>query len=321
MIKKMPAGDSLRRRLEESARDRVHQFLLDYGTVRGALVHGTRMVREMRINHELEALDSLVLGQAYIAAAALSVNLKGFDRLKLQVHCSGPVRGLSVEANAFGEVRGYLLAGPLGFPGSVDPADLSVLYGEGILSVTRYLEQARQPFSGQVSLAHGNLAQDLARYFWVSEQTATSVHLSVKFDGSGEVVGAGGLFLQAMPDAEPGTVERIAELARGLPSIGAAFAEGLPAEELLAEWFSPFSPLLLGSRRVAFMCHCSAHRFGRFLGALPCAELEDILEKGPFPVVTTCWNCNSRYAFGREEIERLAQAARRRERGGSGGRL
>ena len=57
MIKKMPAGDSLRRRLEESARDRVHQFLLDYGTVRGALVHGTRMVREMRINHELEAVS------------------------------------------------------------------------------------------------------------------------------------------------------------------------------------------------------------------------------------------------------------------------
>jgi molecular chaperone Hsp33 len=313
MIKKLPVGDSLRRRLEENARDRMYQFLLDYGTVRGALVHGTRLVREMRVNHELGALETLVLGQAYVAAGLMSVNLKGFDRLKLQVHCSGLLKGLSVEANAFGELRGYLLATPLPLEGPVDPADLSALYGEGVLSVTRYLQEARQPFSGQVRLVHGNLAQDLAYYFLTSEQTRSSVHLSVKFDGAGEVVGAGGLFLQAMPGAEIRTVERIDALARALPSLGTAFAEGRAAEDLLAEWFAPFSPLLLGSRRVAFMCHCSARRFGRFLAALPREELEDMLEKGPFPVVTTCWNCNSQYSFPREEIERLAQEAGRRE--------
>jgi molecular chaperone Hsp33 len=313
MIKRLPSGDSLRRRLEENARDRVYQFLLDFGTVRGALVHGTRLVREMRVNHELEVLESLVLGQAYVAAALLSVNLKGFDRLKLQVHCSGPLKGLSVEANAFGEVRGYLLATPLAPQGPVDPADLSALYGQGVLSVTRYLEEARQPFSGQVPLLHGNLAQDLAYYFLASEQTASSIHLSVKFDATGEVVGAGGLFLQAMPGGEVKTVERIDALARELPSIGAAFAEGRAAEDLLAEWFAPFWPLVLGSRRVAFMCHCSARRFGRFLGALPVVELQDMLEKGPFPVVTTCWNCNTQYAFPREEIERLAREAVQRE--------
>jgi molecular chaperone Hsp33 len=319
MIKRLPAGDSLRRRLEENALDRVYQFLLDYGTVRGALVHGTRLVREMRVNHELDALESLVLGQAYVAAALLSVNLKGFDRLKLQVHCDGPLKGFSVEANAFGEVRGYLLATPLSPPGPVDPADLSALYGEGVLSVTRYLEEARRPFSGQVSLVHGNLAQDLAHYFLASEQTASSVHLSVRFDGTGEIVGAGGLFLQAMPGAELRVVERIDELARELPSIGASFAEGQPAEELLAEWFAPFSPLVLGSRRVAFMCHCSARRFGRFLGALPRAELQDMLEKGPFPVVTTCWNCNTQYAFPREEIERMLRESALSEERSQGG--
>jgi molecular chaperone Hsp33 len=313
VIKKHPAGDSLRRRLEENARDRVYQFLLDYGTVRGALVHGTRLVREMRVNHELDVLETLILGQAYVAAALLSVNLKGSDRLKLQVHCSGPLKGLSAEANAFGEVRGYLLASPLPLSGPVDPADLSALYGKGVLSVTRYLEQARQPFSGQVNLEHGSLARDLARYFLVSEQTPSSVHLSVKFDGTGEVVGAGGLFLQAMPGADARVVERIDSLARALPSLGSSFAEGTAAEELLAGWFQPFSPLILGDRRVAFMCHCSARRFGRFLGALPREELEDMLRKGPFPVVTTCWNCNSQYSFPREEIERLAQEAGRRE--------
>ena len=305
MIKKVPEGESLRRRLEESVKDRLYHFLLDYGSVRGALLHAGRLVGEMRANHELGPLETLVLGHAYIGAALLSVNLKGDDRLKLQVQCSGPVRGLSVEANAFGEVRGYLAEVPIPAGAPVDPADLSPLFGEGVLTVTRTLAGAKQPFSGQVALERRSLAESLTHYFLASEQAGSVFQLSVRLDPGGEVLGAGGLFLQVLPGAEPDTVDRLEALAGGLPSVGAAFAEGLPAEELLDEWFAPMNPLLLGNRRVAFMCHCSAQRFGRFLGALPREELADMLEKGPFPVVTTCFNCNSSYSFSRGEIERL----------------
>ena len=93
MIKKVPEGESLRCRLEQSVKDRLYHFLLDYGSVRGALLHAGRLVSEMRANHELGPLETLVLGHAYIGAALMSVNLKGSDRLKLQVQCSGPVQG------------------------------------------------------------------------------------------------------------------------------------------------------------------------------------------------------------------------------------
>jgi molecular chaperone Hsp33 len=305
MIKKIPEGESLRRRLEQSVKDRLYHFLLDYGSVRGALLHAGRLVGEMRANHELGPLETLVLGHAYIGAALMSVNLKGADRLKLQVQCSGPARGFSVEANAFGEVRGYLAQVPIPVQAAVDPADLSPLFGEGVLTVTRFLAGARQPFSGQVALEGRSLAENLTHYFLASEQAGSVVQLSVRLDPRGEVLGAGGLFLQVLPGAERASVDRLEELARALPSVGAAFAGGRPAEELLAEWFAPMNPLLLGSRRVAFMCHCSAQRFGRFLGALPREELEDMLAKGPFPVVTTCSNCNSQYSFTRGEIEQM----------------
>jgi molecular chaperone Hsp33 len=305
VIKRVPEGESLRRRLEQSVKDRLYHFLLDYGAVRGALLHAGRLVTEMRANHELGPLETLLLGHAYIGAALLSVNLKGTDRLKLRVQCSGPARGLAVEANAFGEVRGYLAEVPIPVRSPVDPAELSPLFGEGVLTVTRYLNAARQPFSGQVALEGRGLAESLTHYFLASEQAGSVFQLSVRLDARGEVLGAGGLFLQVLPGAERSSVHRLEELTRGLPSIGAAFAEGLLAEELVAEWFGPMNPLLLGSKRVAFMCHCSAQRFGRFLGALPREELADMLEKGPFPVVTTCSNCNSRYAFSRGEIERL----------------
>lgn len=307
MIKKLPEGESLRQRIEESVKDRLYHFLLDYGSVRGALLHAGRLVREMRANHELGPLETLVLGHAYIGAALLSANLKGQDRVKLQVQCGGPVRGLNAEATASGEVRGYLSRVPIPAAGPVDPEDLSPLFGLGVLTLTRYLQDAKQPFSGQVALEPASLAGNLANYFLVSEQTASSFHLSVRLDSRGEVLGAGGLFLQVMPGTEERTLARLESLVRELPSLGAAFAAGRTAVDLLRECFGPFDPLLLGSRRVSFMCHCSAQRFGRFLGALPREELADILDKGPFPVVTTCFNCNSSYSFSRAQIEQFYQ--------------
>jgi redox-regulated HSP33 family molecular chaperone len=41
------------------------------------------------------------------------------------------------------------------------------------------------------------------------------------------------------------------------------------------------------------------------MAALPQAELTEILETGPFPVITTCFNCSTAYKFPRAEIEEL----------------
>ena len=312
MKKKKPYGNTLREQLEASSRDRLYSFFLDFGGIRGALVHATRMVNEMRANHALGTMETLLLGHAYIAASLMTVNLKGGDRVNVRVDCSGPAGGLSVEANAFGEVRGYLMENPIPLDHSSDTFELRDLLDRGILSVTRLLEKARQPFTGQVQLEHGTLAEDLAHYYLVSEQTPSAFNFSVQFDSSGEVTGAGGLFLQVMPVTEQSKVAILETILRQMPSLGRLFAEQITPEQLLAEQFADLSPLLLGQRRVAFMCHCSKSRFRRFMAALPREELTDILENGPFPVVTTCFNCNSAYDFPRNEIENILA-----ERGGN----
>jgi molecular chaperone Hsp33 len=305
MKKKKPYGDTLREQLEASSRDRLYSFFLDFGGIRGALVHATRMVNEMRSNHELGPLETLLLGHAYIAASLMTVNLKGGDRVSIRVDCTGPAKGLAVEANAFGEVRGYLMENPIPLVQPVENVELRQLLDEGVLSVTRSLEKAKQPFTGQVALQHGTLAQDLAYYFLVSEQTPSAFAVSVQFGSDGEVTGAGGLFLQVMPGIEENKVSALEGILERMPPLGRLFAEQIPVEQLLEDHFSAFSPLILGDRRVAFMCHCSKSRFRRFMAALPAEELTDILENGPFPVVTTCFNCNSAYGFPRAEIENL----------------
>lgn len=308
MIKKNIYGDNLKERLLAGARDKLYNFMLADGTVRGAVIHGKRLVNEMRANHELGILETLVLGHAYLASGLMSANLKGNDRLGLHIECSGPIKGLDVEANAFGEIRGYLKNVPIPIEKPLEDFNLSPFFGAGILRVTRCLENARQPFTGQTVLQYGAIGKDLAYYFNVSEQVPTAFNLSIKFDRRGEVAGAGGLFLQVMPAASDKTISRLESMVLALPSIGAAFAEGRSPEDLVNEEFKKFSPKIVGNYRIEFMCRCSVDRTRGMLSMLPFDDLGDIRENGPFPLEMRCHHCNTRYLFSREDIQKIYAA-------------
>jgi molecular chaperone Hsp33 len=303
MEKKKPYGNTIKEQYLAGARDRLHVFMLADGAVRGAILHGTRMVNEMRANHELGILETLTLGRAYLGVGLMAADLKGRDRLSLQINCSGPIKGLSVEGNAFGEVRGYLKRVPIPIEKPMEDFNLSPFFGAGLLSVTRHIESAKQPFTGQVELRYGNIAQDLAHYYMTSEQKPSAFNLSIRFDHEGEVTGAGGLRLQAMPQADERLATELEALVLGFPSLGEVFAGGRRPEDVVTEVFAAFAPKFLAGRRVEFMCHCNRERLRNVLMMLPIADLEDLRDNGPFPLEMRCHNCATAYAFTQAEIE------------------
>ncbi len=305
MIKKQLYGDDLKEQLTAAAKDRLHSFILAGGAFRGAILHATRMVNEMRANHELGILETLVLGHAYIAAGLLSGQLKGNDRLSFQVDCSGPIKGLVAETNAFGEVRGYLKNVPIPVEKPLEDFNLSPFYMAGLLKVTRHLEDAKQPFTGTVNLQYGSLAKDLAYYFATSEQIPTAFNLSVQFDQDGEVEGAGGLFLQVMPGADPELVARIEDLVAQIPSLGKSFSEGVEPLSVIEKAFGKYEFKTMDEGRVEFFCQCNEDRVANMLLMLPVDDLKDIRDNGPFPLELRCHFCNTSYLFSKEEIARL----------------
>jgi molecular chaperone Hsp33 len=305
MIKKKPYGNDLKAQLKASARDKLYHFTLSGGMIRGCILHGARMVNEMRANHELGILETLVLGHAYMADALMCASLKGDERIGLKIDCSGPIKGLFVEANAFGEVRGYLKNVPIPIEKPLEDFDLSPFFGAGFLSVTKTFRDAKHPFTGQVQLMYGNIAKDLAHYYLTSEQTPTVFNLSVKFDAEGNVTGAGGLMLQVMPGAGETAVDNLETMVSDLPSIGTAFADGERPKTLVSKSFKGLNPQFLGDHRVEFMCHCNHDRVENMLELLPKADLEDMLQKGPFPVEIKCHHCATPYRFGKEDIARV----------------
>jgi len=305
MQKKKIYGDTLKDQLLASARDRLYNFLLADGAIRGVIMNGTRMINEMRANHDLGVLETLVLGRAYLGAGLMSADMKGNDRIRLAIDCSGPILGLIVEANAFGEVRGYLKNIPIPLEKPMENFDLSPFFGAGKLSVTRYLQDAKQPFTGQVILKYGNIAKDLANYYLTSEQIPTAFNLSIKFDPKGVVTGAGGLFLQAMPDMDDQTTADLEKRVANLPSLGIVFSENSDPKDLIMKNFSHYSPRFLAERRIEFMCHCNKTRLHSIITLLPIDELKDIRDNGPFPLEMRCQHCNTPYLFTREDIQKI----------------
>ncbi len=278
-------------------------FLLENQSVRGALLHGTLMINQMRENHKTGILETLALGHGYLAAGLMTSMIKGDDRIALHLECGGPVGGMLAEASAHGDIRGYLKNNPIEITEPPKSLDLSPYIGPGFLTVTKFIQEARQPYSGQIMLEHGSIAKDLAEYFLHSEQAKTLFFLSIQFDRDGDAVGAGGLFLQALPGANEGALERVSDRALSMVSLGEYFSQGGERDQLIARTFR--DPEILAHRPAQFFCHCTKGYFGEFLSSMDESARSDIREKGPFPLKISCHNCGSEYAFSKDEIQTL----------------
>jgi molecular chaperone Hsp33 len=290
------------------------------GEARGAIVNASRLVNEMRANHGLGILETLILGQAYIAALLMASALKDRDSISIRVDCSGPAKGLSVEGSnrpaaendGAGQqlsVHGSLFEEHIPLDRPLESFDTAPFFGSGSLTVTRFIEGAPRPFSGGVPLKSGRLAEDLASYYLESEQTRTALSLSIQFDSRGRAVGAGGLSVQALPGARPDFMDRVEAALVGSGPIGKRFSTGASRSSLLASCFGPgesMGLLLREALPVSFDCDCSRERFEGILRAASPELLAELASKGPWPVEMVCHNCGSKYEFTRDEIRRSA---------------
>lgn len=279
-------------------------FLLANESVRVSAVSAERMLNQMRANHNTGLLETYMLGQGYLAGALLSAQVKGNDRIQLSIECGGPVKGMHIESWACGAVRGYLMNNPIPLEKPLESLDTTYIYGPGFLSITKLLEGSKTPFTGQIMMEYGNLANDLALYYKQSEQTPSLFYFSINFDKAGRIWGAGGLFIQALPGCKDDILDALQEKSRNLRNLGAWLGEGKTINEYIEEEFSEFGPKHLDHSPIGFSCPCSKKSFVGYLKALPQNEKEEILS-GQFPLVLECFNCGTQYSFEKSEVETL----------------
>ncbi len=292
----------LNERLTTMHPDGMTVFILRGGTLRGAFFHGTRFVNRLRAQHSLGLLETMVLGQAALCGALMIPTMKGRDRAVFRYDTNGPAAGFSVEALSTGSVRGYLLQNPIPIDAPPESWDLAPYFGDGTVSVIRFPEGGREPVTGTVEIRHRNVAKDLAEYFLVSEQTATAFNTGIQFDRDGRVIGAGGLFMQTMPGADPEAVAAAERAFSAAPSLGQWFAEGGDREDVIFGLFRGMEPVVALERDIVFDCPCSRENYRSRILSLGASELDDMIASGPDPLEVYCHNCGSEYRYPLAEL-------------------
>ncbi len=165
-------------------KDKLVKAIAKDGQVRiiGAIT--TELVNEGVKLHNCAPTAAAALGRMLTAGALMGTTLKSEkDTLTLQIHGGGIAKGVVVTSYADGHVKGYI-GNPTADiePNSKGKLDVSGIIGKnGNLLVIRDMG-LKEPYIGQVPIYTGEIGEDLAYYYTVSEQTPSAVGLGVLVD-------------------------------------------------------------------------------------------------------------------------------------------
>jgi len=282
------------------------------GTVRCMSAVTTNLVAEAARRHDLWPTVAAALGRTLTGALLLASSLKELDRLTVQIVSDGPIGGITAEANAQGQVRGYVRNPEAHAPyNEKGKFDVRAVVGEGMFYVTHEsgydVGLYREPYRGSVPLVSGEIAEDFAYYLTKSEQIPSAVMLGVHLQPNAPYVSAaGGLIIQMMPGADEKTIGRIESTVSKMPQATIMIREGASPADLLRAALGPIDFEILDEKPVSFACPCSYERAVSMISSIDRAELESMLreDKG---AVMTCHFCNEAYRLSEDELESIIQ--------------
>ena len=182
--------------------------------------------------------------------------------------------------------------------------DVGTLVGHsGRLSVVKDLGLDR-PYVGQVNLVSGEIAEDFAQYYTVSEQVPSLVALGARvYDG--QPLSTGGILVQALPGCSEETLNQLELRSMLFSDISHELAD-TDLDKLIDLWFDGLSPVILKREPLFYRCDCSRERMERALAALGREELEDILNTDGHATLT-CHFCRKARVFTEQDIRRILE--------------
>lgn len=291
---------------------RVHRFISRDLTLRVAAVDATQVVAEMQQLHQSMPLATLGVGRAMVGALLMAAQLKPGQEVGLLFKGNGPLGSLYAQASYEGAVRGYCPNPHYQAPVDEDMLKVGKALGFGHLTVSRQQPFQKQPFTGTVELATGEVGEDLAHYLMQSHQIRSLVSLGVYLDTYGQVKAAGGLMLEVMPGVEENVVEKVqanADLQK--ESISKMIFEGKGPEQLIAPYLVgiPYTEIP-HDFDIAYSCPCTKTRVREALVTLGEQDLRQMIADKEKAEVQ-CQMCGRNYEMEVTDLESLVEEIRR----------
>lgn len=285
------------------AQDNLLRGISENGGIVFYGVDSTDIVREMERVHKTSAVTTAALGRLLTAAAMMGAMLKSrTDSMTLQIKGGGPAGRLMAVVDGDGHLKGYVQNPVVELPPREDGhLDVGGAVGhDGTLDVIRDLG-LREPYIGQVPLVSGEIAEDVTRYFAISEQTPTVCALGVLVNEDLSVRCAGGFIVQLLPGALESEIVQLEKNIAAMPSVTSMMEQGKTVKDMLDIALDTFAPEVLDTSFVEYRCDCSEERVHRMLKSLGKKEVENLRNEDPVAEVH-CQFCDKTYRVDLNEM-------------------
>ena len=278
------------------------------GLVMATALDSTDIVAKAEQLHKTSAVMTAALGRLLTATSMMGNALKGENNtITVKIDGDGPAGALIAVADSKGDVRGYAVNPVVEIP-TKENGKLDVCGSVGTQGTLYVIKDLglKEPYNGFVPLSTGEIAEDIAAYYAVSEQIPTVCALGVLVNPDLTVRVAGGYIIQLLPAAH-GYDEVITKLEnniKAMKSVTTLLEEGKSIEEIVKIALKGFEVEVLEEEQVAYKCNCSRQRFERALKSISKEELSQMAEEME-SAETVCQFCNKVYTFTKDELKGL----------------
>jgi molecular chaperone Hsp33 len=272
-------------------------------------VEATDSARALEQGHLCGPTAGLVLAEALAGVALLGAELVEPDEtVTLRMQVSGPVRGLLVEANRNGSLRGYTHVKIIDDLDRRDDIEGDEALGDR--ATAQVIRSVPGRLIGQASfdVQPATVCGALESYFRQSLQRRVAFELGALTYG-GFVDLSRGFAVECLPDGDPAEFERIVALIEdgtvleSLESCGSlvSVCTTLGLADVTAETPRPLK----------FACRCSRARVESLLGSMKIRELDAMIAEGK-PACVQCHMCGVGYEIPVDRLQAIAQTRRAR---------
>ena len=287
--------------------DEMLHITLIGGQAKVLLCRTTAMARKAAEIHCPSSTALAAMSRTMTATAMLGVMMKD-DSVTVTVAGDGPIGKITAVAHG-GKVKISAHHPEADLPLKKDGhLDVGGLVGHhGRLTVIKDLG-LKEPYIGQSQLVSGELGEDFAQYFTVSEQQPSLVALGCLVHDR-YCLSAGGVLVQAMPGCSEELLEQLEIRSVFFSAISREVAD-VPLEDLAKAWFDGLEMQILEREPVCYQCDCSRDKMEKALIALGRSELQQLIDEDGHAELT-CHFCRTAHQFSRQDLTELLERASR----------
>ena len=267
--------------------------------VRILMAETTKLCEDARLTHDLYPTSNAAMGRVLSIAALMGAMLKRADeKVTIEINGGGPTGTILVEARGDGNLKGFVGDNTIYMKyNSNNKLAVGLAVGtDGYIKVAKNMG-LKNIFTSQIELQTGEIGEDFAYYFTVSEQIPSLVSVGVLVDTDYSTKSAGAIIIEMLPGHTDEDIEYVEKAAKKLKPVSEMMMENTP-DEILNMLFEDAE--ILERREVRFHCDCSKERFMEALLTLNKNDLEEVMKDDMIEL--KCEYCNTFYHISKDEL-------------------